>query len=141
MNKNVLVIFFMLLFAMGIHAQSFSWNPEDFLGEWEVRMLFEVNDGVAGADGVPDYTYFDLFTIMFMSDETAIIQRDGAPELDVRWYADDFVLTVLYPDDGDFQYTAFYQYSAVDFGTIVIALYDIFQAPRVGIMKRMSIAF
>ena len=141
MQKRVLIVLFILIPAVLMHAQAYSFSPEDFWGEWEVQMLFEINSGVMSSDGAPDYTLYDYFTITFMGDGKAIIQRDGSGSTELSWYADDFVLTLLYPDDGDFQYTAFYQYAAADFGTVAVALYDMFFEPRVGIMKRLSMAF
>ena len=86
-------------------------------------------------------SYREMFTIAFFDDGTALLIRENEEEITVNWEGREHIFILYYPSDGDFQYTVYYQYMAVDFSTIVITLHDIFQYPRAGIMTRLSMAY
>ena len=139
--KKALLAFFVLFPALAVSAQLTDWIPEDFMGEWELQLLFEVNENIANEENVPDYTWFDTINISFNGDGTAEMMSSEGDAVSVQWFAGDFVLTITFPDDGDFQYVATYQYVAYDYETVIVAMYDMFAAPRVGIMKRLVMAY
>jgi hypothetical protein len=140
MKKYVLFMILLCTTTSGLVAEPIEWDSDDFLGEWNLELLFEVTDAVMGADGPADFTFYDAVGITFFDDRKALIRKPDGGETEVSWSSNDFVLRIAFPWDGAFQYVATYQYVAIEFGTIIVTLYDMFQNPRVGIMRRTAMA-
>ena len=136
MKKIALLAILVFISIPRVFAEPYDWEPDYFLGEWEIELLFEVTDSVTGSDGPADFTVFNMLKVAFSHDGKAIVTESDGAESEVSWSSDGFVLTLAYPWDGAFQYVANYQHVAIDFDTIIITLYDIFQNPRVGVMRR-----
>jgi hypothetical protein len=110
-------------------------DSTDLAGEWEVQILLEVDPEVISAEEPGDLAYRETFVIAFSPGGRALISPEAGNPQEVSWEERGNLFVLTYPDDGDFQYTAFYHFSVVDFGTLVFVLHDIFGS-RVGIMSR-----
>ena len=140
MAKSIWVMVILTITIWTVPAQEPEFTYEDLLGEWEIVELFYVDEAA-----VYDSEYSGLFpihfcTIQFFSDGTAVIIGKDGRETMVECSVRNGVFVLAYPEEGDFQYTANYQFRAADFSTIVFVLHDMFQAPRAGIMRRLTLA-
>lgn len=127
------------LTAFTAAAQPHEWSPEQFRGEWEMQLFFDIDPSGGIPSERPHYEYYGTVVFSFRDDGTALLAGQEAEAITVTWQANDYLLTIGYPDDGDFQYTETYQFVAVDEETLFIVRYSIFDGPTTGMMKRLTI--
>ena len=141
MPKTLLIFAFVTLPVFTIFAEPYDFYPEDFRGEWSVEILFEIPPEGVDSNSEFEESIFDTMTFSFLGEGKAVLRSGDGDELAVTWSANEYVLTIEFPADGDFQYVANYRYAALDFGTVIITMFDLFNYPQVGIMNRTAVAF
>ncbi len=136
------ILFLVITLLIGLSGTVFGdFDMSTFLGEWEFHVLLEINEGVLNQDEPGEYLGKEVFTVSFWYDDQAWIDQGGGVDpIEITWVLRGSVLELTWPSAGDFQYSARYTIAEVENGEFVFICYDMQLYPRVGVMKRLSIA-